>query len=564
MDYLLRRNGYYYFRVCTPRDLLPVIKQREIKKSLKTRRLQHAKSLAKVWGFRVEKLFFMLRSGMLTDDQIRAIVNEFFHKTLKEAEENRAETGFGMIHSVICSGEPEDPIDQILEDYCYLASELRENLARNKLKDYMNSAYELFEEKGIVVEKGSREHKILCREYMKALIRALEVDEERVRGNYNNWYDRERSRRVVEAEPTSPPVRKGKTLKELINLYLAEKKPKWKPETYDEYSRTFQMLLEYLGDVDVTSIRGEDFVRFRDFLMILPPNKAKVKAFKGRTLHEIEQMLREKPSTKIMAEKTRNSLLERVTGLMQWAEDMDHVRKNLAKRLAVRTKKRSAREDWKPYDKEDLGRLFQSPWYTEPHELWEIPRRWIPVIALYTGMRLSEICQLFLSDLQQDGRAGVYYFNVEEYEGEDEERSRKRVKSSAGVRYVPIHPTLIELGLLKYVDRLRQAGEERLWPMLPTYEKRQYYSFYFGKWYQYNNKHFITTEKKKSFRSFRRTFRSELYRHGVSPQTANDIMGHKQGNIGEDRYSTPRIENAYEAILKLDYGLDFSTITFPV
>lgn len=89
-------------------------------------------------------------------------------------------------------------------------------------------------------------------------------------------------------------------------------------------------------------------------------------------------------------------------------------------------------------------------------------------------------------------------------------------------------------------------------------------TFYFGKWYQYNNNHFITTEKKKSFRSFRRTFRSELYRHNVSTQTANDIMGHEQGNIGEDRYSTPRIENAYEAILTLDYGLDLTGIKLPV
>ena len=253
---------------------------------------------------------------------------------------------------------------------------------------------------------------------------------------------------------------------------------------------------------------------------------------------------------------------------MRWAEDKDHVQKNLARRLAIKSKKRSGRKDWKPYDKEDLIKVFASPFYTEPQRLCEAGRRWIPIIALFTGMRLGEICQLLLSDIEQDKATGIHYFNVSVEEGDDEdeivERPRqKSVKTAAGERFVPIHPTLIELGLLRYVERLRQEGEERLWPTLPTYDKRQYYSFYFGKWYQYNNNHFVTSEKKKSFRSFRRTFRSELDAHDVNPRTANDIMGHEQGDIGGDRYTTPRIEKAYKAILTLDYGISFEGINFP-
>ncbi len=566
MDYLTRRNGYYYFRAAVPRDLLSVVERREIKKALKTRRLQHARTLAKVWGFRVEKLFFLLRCGMLTDEQIRDTIEEFKRNKLKELDDDRLmgrgvpKKPGGYFHH----GDPEgvNEIDTLIDNYDDFMGELREDLAHSNFRPYETGVDDILSGKGVTLDKSSLEYKKMCRGFMGAWLTIFEREKERARGVYDD---------KTATSPQGLRMTEGrtKTLGEVIRLYLNEKKPTWKGETFDEYKRTFETLLEYLGDVDVTGIRGEDFVRFRDFLMLLPPNKAKVKAWKGKTLHEIEGLLRENPSPKRLAEKTRNNLLERVTGLMSWAEDKDHVRKNLAKRITVKTKKRSAREDWKPYDKADLLKLLESPWYVEPQGDREAARRWIPIIALYTGMRLGEICQLFLSDIEQDEAVGVHYFNINVEEGEDEDTivekpRQKSVKTPAGIRFVPVHPTLIELGFLKYVERLRQEGEERLWPDLPTYDKRQYYSFYFGKWYQYNNNHFITTEKKKSFRSFRRTFRSELERQDVNPRTANDIMGHEQGDIGGDRYTTPRIEKAYQAILKLDYGISFEGINLPV
>jgi hypothetical protein len=152
-----------------------------------------------------------------------------------------------------------------------LTGEMREDLANNTLKAHEFDVEKFFEETGFRIEKGSEEYWKLCRERLKKLIEAFEIDAERARGNYNNRYDRMRSEDTVQAVPTSPEVvNRGKTLSELIKLYLASKKPTWKPETYAEYERTFNMLLEYLKDVDVAAIRHEDFERFRDLLMVLP------------------------------------------------------------------------------------------------------------------------------------------------------------------------------------------------------------------------------------------------------------------------------------------------------
>lgn len=75
-------------------------------------------------------------------------------------------------------------------------------------------------------------------------------------------------------------------------------------------------------------------------------------------------------------------------------------------------------------------------------------RFWTPWIALYSGMRLEEICPLHLSDIMKED--GVLCFSINEESGGS--GYVKHVKSSAGIRKVPVHPHLWdELGLEKFV-----------------------------------------------------------------------------------------------------------------
>ena len=62
---------------------------------------------------------------------------------------------------------------------------------------------------------------------------------------------------------------------------------------------------------------------------------------------------------------------------------------------------------------------------------------WIMAIALYSGMRQGEICDLDASEVREQD--GVPYFDV------------TAAKSEAGVRRVPVHSELIRLGVLEYV-----------------------------------------------------------------------------------------------------------------
>jgi len=91
-----------------------------------------------------------------------------------------------------------------------------------------------------------------------------------------------------------------------------------------------------------------------------------------------------------------------------------------------------------------------------------VGRFWLPVIGLYTGMRVNEICQLnpFTDILNEDG---IWYFLISsETDGADD--IDKSVKSGTS-RKVPIHSKLIELGLFGYTDALKKAGYRRMFPL---------------------------------------------------------------------------------------------------
>jgi len=91
-------------------------------------------------------------------------------------------------------------------------------------------------------------------------------------------------------------------------------------------------------------------------------------------------------------------------------------------------------------------------------------RYWLPLVGLYTGARVNEVCQLNPQcDIRQDPASGIWFFDLTD-ESETAEDVTKSVKNSASKRPVPIHSKLIELGLLDYVERIKAQGALLFFP----------------------------------------------------------------------------------------------------
>lgn len=101
-----------------------------------------------------------------------------------------------------------------------------------------------------------------------------------------------------------------------------------------------------------------------------------------------------------------------------------------------------------PFSSDDLCRLFQSDSYLKG-QIKRASEYWIPLIALYTGARLAEIAQLHCSDIYEEQAVWVFDLNDE---------GDKQLKSDNSRRLVPIHSTLLELGLLDFLNRPGKRG----------------------------------------------------------------------------------------------------------
>lgn len=109
---------------------------------------------------------------------------------------------------------------------------------------------------------------------------------------------------------------------------------------------------------------------------------------------------------------------------------------------------RATTHGWQAFTLDQLKTIFAPENFRRTRE---IHTRRAMVIALYTGARVGEIAQMRLAGFSTvDGRP------VMSFDGE--------LKADASRRRVPIHPALIDLGLLDWVFQQRKRGCTRLFP----------------------------------------------------------------------------------------------------
>lgn len=82
---------------------------------------------------------------------------------------------------------------------------------------------------------------------------------------------------------------------------------------------------------------------------------------------------------------------------------------------------------------------------------------WLPLIGYFTGARTNEIAQLDTADIREIDGCPCFDFCPDDPQAFE----AKRIKTGED-RQVPIHPRLIELGFLDYVEEQRRAKQKKL------------------------------------------------------------------------------------------------------
>ena len=305
---------------------------------------------------------------------------------------------------------------------------------------------------------------------------------------------------------------------------------------------------------------------FLEDIAFLPDRNKNRKLFnKAKNFREIIETSKKEKLKPIATKTIRNKLIS-INAFLDYAIEYEYLDKNrLRYKVSISTEDLEDDKNRKEFYSEQLFSLFyKSKWYSEDLEenLKTYPSKiWIPLVLLFTGCRLNEIAQIYTRQITE--KEGVHFFRIEDkYEDQ-------KLKNKSSKRKIPIHPTLIDLGILKFIEKQQKENKRRLFSELYFTEGKGYGNA-FSK--QFNNKKFkFSWLDKKAIKkledeeilldlhSFRHNFSGSL-KGLIEDGLLEYFMGHSQNSQTQKRYGDYRTEVVIEAISKSDYKLDFKPL----
>jgi integrase len=320
-------------------------------------------------------------------------------------------------------------------------------------------------------------------------------------------------------QPSQAVTSAGPALRQVLQVYMAEKlrEGSWTPKTADTAKGKLDLLVRSIGDIPVRLIGAEQARDFKQVLQRLPANINTKPLYRSKT---IQQILAMDPEAG-MSVLTVNGYLTWSSTFFDWAERNGYVDRNPFKKLFLRNRKR-ARDARAAYTPEDLQRIFSTPQYRN-HNFKHAHYYWLPLLGLFSGARINELCQLDLKDIRHEDDVLVLDIN--------ESGPEKRVKTRAARRLVPVHPKLVQIGFLQYVETLRNKGETKLFPELKP--MRDGAGQAASKWFARYRRPLGLYKRtpKKDFHSFRTTFINLLKQKGHAEGVVAAIVGHAQEGL---------------------------------
>ena len=293
-------------------------------------------------------------------------------------------------------------------------------------------------------------------------------------------------------------------------------------KTLEGYEKDIGFFVKVMGDANIGSIDREVTGEYFNILRRLPANISRKAEYRDKTIPEL-LALNAPPQSEYNASKK----LERPSGMFRWA--LDEKRKwgidaNPFEGFGQSGDNATAR---RPFTTDELKALLTHPdfikrKFKKSYSFWLIP------LAIFTGARLGELCQLDLKDfVEVEGIQCIDINDIEAFEDIELEGRKKRVKTKNARRLVPIHPELIRLGLLRYVETLREKKQVHFFPELSR-TRRDGPAHAPSNWFQrFRARVGVTTKQETVFHSFRHGFITNLLDAGITPHLVAPIVGHE-------------------------------------
>lgn len=309
----------------------------------------------------------------------------------------------------------------------------------------------------------------------------------------------------------------GPTLGELSKKYLNEGKAggTWREVSTHEVERSLRDLFELMGDMPAGAFDAHQARLLKERLGRCPQYFALLPQFKGKTLI---QVIESGATYKTITAVTVNNRLRKLSAFMNWCKSNGYIAENPLMGLKAMTG--AAKDARLSFESSDLTVLLdldalmsearKHPW-----------RFWLPLLGRFTGARLEELCQLRIDDFIQ--QQGIQCIRI------DDSNEGQNLKNSSSRRTLPLHPSMVALGILQHVESVRCSGADRLFPQLEPVRGKLGHEP--SKWFgRYRTKRGVT-DPRKTFHSFRHSFIDDLRDAGIQDSLIRRMVGHEDSSV---------------------------------
>lgn len=576
------RNGVWYFRKRWPkRYLLSGEKRPDYVKSFLTRTYQDA--LAKLVIMQTDaELFFQKNSrknkassivpstirpqrpigsayAVLQPFEAKQLAAQFFQRALAELDANPVSA------NQMSSMEADDYRNELNEERGLTS------LAYNPRDEEPMAALEnrILLDHRYRCDWDSEAGKLLREHLRRACLQLLDIEKARFDGDFSDTISDSlfllqvsNGNGVAEIEQIS--------LAAAIKEYQADvldvknSKQALSPKTIDRYNNELKHIQRFFGDEkSLFSIRGKDCELFRSVFSSLPPNfHTKLQSLSlgytelaDKTLQNDEEML---------AWATLEKYLSQLDRFMEWAAGRDYVVRNYANKLSPRGKKPQGSIAKLPFEIDELQRNFNRPLYQgcvddiygfhKPgNKIIRRARYWLPLIALFSGLRSGEILQLTPSHFRLSPGGNNFIVLTPDM----------KLKNENAEREIPIHTILEQAGFIDWVGR-RDEPTGLIFPEIPA-DKFGSASSIFSKRFasDLSKLNLGKRRKKLTFHSFRHTFKRALDRVSVPEHDMDELCGWARGAKTSRRYSIGlEADRLKPQIEKVEYDIDVSNLIY--
>jgi integrase len=591
----------FLFRCIIPKDLISVFRQVEFRVSLGNSMYSHSKIISTNLYNLCQFIFREVREGNMQDitlEDVKNILRIEVRKSLLHIHHYQYGTNVfskdKLKDSISRSMKEEERLRGRLEkDYKGTIDLIEREIDKILITQNLEPNKRNVEYKGLV--RRWIELKLMRQDWKRDLLNdSGKTDEEfqnelETKWKLGLWKTGEDKKLnlspVIEnyaPEPIEPYIVQLKSIEQKYNKIQSSPSPLFSKVIQEFYERmkinkrrtktigaskdAFNQLIEIIGDKPIGDYTNADARDYRSTLSKLPKNRNKMVEYRDKTLNEILSM--DVPMKDRISQQTEKLINSKISGFFNYCLDEypDFVGKNVFRKHYLQSSSVKLKDKKESFTDEDLHLIFNPKTYLSaifenPLSKIKYPYFFIPILSVFTGCRLEELCMMRVKDIVKINGVWVYHIREEGEYGNEE----TKVKNPYSERTIPLHPVLIDiLGFIKYVKMIEKIGHNRVFHELTKIGSGRFQQNV-GKFFndRYLKKIGLKDGVRKvSFHSFRHSVETHLTNQNVNPRFIDYLQGHSSKDTGANIYMKGIKADVLlkECVSKIDWGIDWEKL----